>query len=126
MLTKKGFDEFRKEVERALGDVAKKYGADIKGGKIGYSENNFTMELKVNKIDIGGISFEQAEFEKYCGLFGLKPEDYNRRITYCGKGYNLIGFKPSASKYNVLAKCEDGVTYKWTQDMAKMFVNAQK
>lgn len=122
MLTKKEFEMFRKETEEALAKLAEKYGATVKAGKIKYTSNSFNLDLQVAKKDIGGKSFEQIEFEKYCVFYGLKPEHYNKEVTYNGDKYNIVGFKPQASKYPVIAKCEDGKRYKWTEQLAKMLI----
>ncbi|MDD4779199.1 MAG: hypothetical protein PHT02_01155 [Tissierellia bacterium] len=122
MLTKKEFEMFRKETEEALKSIAEKYGATIKAGKIKYTNNSFNLDLQVVKKDIGGKSFEQVEFEKYCVFYGIRPEDYNREVTYNGKIYNLVGFKPNSSKYPILLKCEDGKTYKWGTDLIKLLL----
>ena len=39
------------------------------------------------------------EFKMYCKSYGLDPEDYDRRFTYDGKDYIIIGIRPSKRKY---------------------------
>lgn len=120
MLTKKEFESFRMEAEKALSDIAKKYNVDIKAGKIKYTNNSFNLDLQINKKEIDGKSFEQVEFEKYCSLYGFRPEDYNKTFTMQGKQFSICGFKPRASKMPVLAKSNDGKIYKFGQEIKRL------
>ena len=116
MFTKKQFEEFKHDTEQAMKALAEKYGVNIKPGKIKYAENNFTLELEIAKQEVNGQSFEQAEFGKYCHLFGLKPEDYLREFSYIGKTYMLTGFSLRATKMPIVAKCADGREYRLSRD----------
>lgn len=119
MLTKKEFAAFRQETEQALQAIAEKYNVNIKAGNISYTNTNFNLKLEVTKKDIGGKSFEQVEFEKYCFLYGLKPEDYKKQFTLDGKTFTLTGFKPRARKMPVVAISQDGKGYKFGEDTVK-------
>jgi len=120
MLTKKEFESFRIETEQAMKTIAEKYGVNIHAGKINYDSNSFTLDLKVSKKKVNGKSFEQAEFEKNCIYFGLKPEDYNKSFMSNGRKFNICGIKTSARKMPILAKCEDGKTYKFSLENVQL------
>ena len=120
MLTKEQFRMFRQDVNEVLKGVADKYNVDLQAGNISYSDTNFTMKLEAKAREINGQSFEQAEFEKYCLLYGFSKSDYNREFILNGRKFYLIGFKPKASKYPALAKCEDGKNYKFSAEIIKI------
>lgn len=71
MLSKKGFEMFRKETEQVLQEIAKKYDVNIHAGHISYDSNHFELKLEVTKKEINGKSYEQTEFEKECIYYGL-------------------------------------------------------
>lgn len=122
MFNKQEFKNFRNDVEVALREVAEKYNVDIRAGKINYTEIDFNMKLEVKAREVNGVSYEQAEFNEYCVMFGFKESDYNKEFTYGNKKYNLIGFKPRSRKYPVLVKKEDGKTYKMTTEIVKQLI----
>jgi len=113
MLTNLQFKSFRQEAENALQEIAKKYDVNIKTGSIKYTSNSFNVDLQVTKKEVNGIAFEQAEFERYCFLYGIPKNAYNKELNMNGKKYYPISFKPKASKYPVIVKCSDGNNYKW-------------
>ena len=119
MLTKKEFAAFRQETEQALKALTEKYNVNIKAGNISYTNTNFSLKLEVSKKDIGGKSFEQVEFEKYCVLYGFKPEDYKKKFNMNGKTFTLTGFKPRAKKMPVIAISQDGKGYKFGEETVK-------
>jgi hypothetical protein len=119
MLNKKGFAEFRQETEKALQELAKKFGVNIHAGSISYTDNNFTLKLEVTKKEIEGKSFEQVEFEKNCWMCGLKPEDYKKQFTLNGKVYSIVAIKPRATKMPIVATRPDGSRYKFSEDTVK-------
>jgi thiol-disulfide isomerase/thioredoxin len=119
MLSKKEFESFRKETEEALQKVAQKYNVNIKSGKIKYTDNSFNLDLLVSKKDIGGKTFEQVEFEKYCLMYGLKPEDYRKQFIMNGDVFIITGFKPRATKMPIIAVTPEGKSYKFGEDTVK-------
>jgi len=117
MLSKKEFELFRMELEKATEALAKKFDVTIKAGKIKYSADSFNLDLKVNKKEVNGKSFEQSEFEKYAETYGFMPEDYKKEFVSNGKTFTLIAFKTSARTLPVLAIAEDGRRYKFRTDV---------
>ena len=105
---------FRKDVEKALEEVSKKYGVDIQAGNIRYGENDLTLKLNVTRND---VDVEVMNFNSNVKYFSkLKEDDYGRIINIKGKDYALCGFKPG-NKFSVLARrVSDGATYGFTYD----------
>lgn len=109
---------FRKDVEAALEEVAKKYGVDIKAGNIRYGDNDLNMKLEVTRNDIDVQKVEFLDNIKYA-FTAFKPEDYLAHFTINGNEYELTGFRPR-TKYSVLAKrVKDGKEYGFTYDAVK-------
>lgn len=112
------FDRFREDVKDALKEVAKKYDVVIKPANIKYTTDSFDLKLEVKKIPADGKSMEQSDFEKHCGSYFLKPEDYRRTFESNGKTMRLIGFLPRGRKYNYLGEdIATGKQYKFTESI---------
>jgi hypothetical protein len=75
-------------IETALQGVAKELGLEITlgNGTYGGSTGSLKIEMVVPTAD--GIP---TEFRQYCGLYGLKPEQFGMVFNYEGKHYKLIG-----------------------------------
>lgn len=112
MLTKAEFKELRERIEKDLAVLADDYGINIKAGNIKYEQNSFNITLNATKKEVNGKSFEQAEFEKLCRIYGLTAEDYLKQVTILGKQYVVCGFSKSASKYPIVVKDAYGKEFK--------------
>lgn len=97
---KQEFRAFRTEVEEALKPLAEKYGASVNAGNITYGPYDLGIKVDFKKQSTENNNVEQAEFEMYCKMFGMQPEDYGK-IYNGGKGkeYKLVGFNLAAPKY---------------------------
>ncbi len=122
MLTKLEFDLFRKDTERAMREIANKYGVEIHAGKIKYTSDSFFMEIKANRPEVNGKSFEQSEFEKYAFLYGFDKTDYNKQFRMKGQVFTVYGFKASARTMPVLARGEDGKNYKFGTEVKRLII----
>lgn len=114
---KKSFEAFRKDVEDALNEVAKKYEVQLKTGKIKYGEYDFTMELKSTKIN-EDKDIQQEKFNQVCALYGFTPEQYKVEFNSNGKVFQLIGFNTNKPKNCCSLYCvTDGKTYQCSDEM---------
>ena len=120
MLTKLQFADFRKEAEKALEDIAEKYNATVHCGKINYDANSFRLQVEVSKKEVNGVSFEKAEFERYCSMYGFKKEDYQKTFTTGNDQYTLVGFNTKARTMPILALKSDGRRYKFGTYVLKL------
>ena len=120
MLTKQEFASFRKEAEELLQGLANKYNANIKAGRIKYTDNSFNLDVEVTRKEVDGKPFEQAEFEKLAFLYGFSPEDYGKMFNMGGKTFTLYGFKTNARTMPVLARGNDGKNYKFGVEIKKL------
>ena len=119
MIDRQTLDNFRQDFKKAMEALEKQYGFIIDLGDITYSATSFTGKLEVHEGESKDEVNEQ-EFKMYCKMYGLDPEDYDRRFTYDGKDYIIIGIRPSKRKYPISCQqVQDGKTYAFTADMIR-------
>ena len=104
------FKAFRKDFDKAVEELGKRYGISLKAENITYDSTSFTMKVKAVRTDIDAEKEKFMSDLEYMSLFGFTEEDYKKEITYQGKKYKITGFKPG-NKYNVLAMRDDGKTF---------------
>jgi thiamine monophosphate kinase len=119
MFNKQQFNEFRQDFQNALKEVSEKYNVTITAGNISYTNIDFTMKVNVKMNEVEGKSFEQAEFEKYCLMFGFSPDDYGKKAVNLGEEYILVGFYPRKRKQPVKIT-KDGKSYIISEERAKL------
>jgi hypothetical protein len=113
---KKEFNQFRSEVEEALKGIAEKYNFSIEAGGIKYDSLHMDLTLKVSEKEVNGKSVEQLEFEKYCELFNLEKSDYLKKfVASSGKEFTLYGFNLRAKSMPILARDQQGNSYKFRE-----------
>lgn len=95
----------REDFNKLSKEMEEKHGVSFKLGTIRHDDLTFraTVEGKLLETE-SGQSTEQAEFEKYCILYGFEKSDYKRQIDLQGEVYEFIGFNPSKPKNNVKIK----------------------
>ena len=118
ILTKEQFVALRSEMETALAAVAEKYNCDVSIGNIRYDDINTDITVSFRSKGTDGKTADQLNFEKYCGQYGFKPEDYGFTFTDKNKTYTFVGFNPRARKNYCLLRCE-GATYTTSPDGIK-------
>ena len=105
-ITKAMLKEVREEMNKALEEVGKKYGVQFDTGNASFDEYSFTFKVngKMTATE-DGESVEKKEWDKYCGMFGLKPENFGQTIeANFGQKYQILGLKPSSRKNPILLK----------------------
>ena len=109
-MNKKEVQTIANEIKEALKAIGQKHNMEIGFGNVRYSETQFTAKLTAQVKELDGKSLEQIEFEKYCTIFGFKPEDYRRVANRPSQGhlYRILGFKPSSPKFCL--QVEDTIT----------------
>ena len=119
MIDKQTLDNFRKDFTDVVKILEQKYGLIIELGNIRYSpasfEGKITCKEGASKDDIN-----EQEFKKYCRMYGLDPDDYDRRFTFQGKDYIVVGIRPSKRKYPICCQeVNSGTTYGFTAEGVK-------
>ena len=114
------YKSFRKDVEEALSEVSKKYGLDIKAGKVTYDTHEFTCQLKCEKAGADAKLEKFKEEMKLMEFTGFKFEESDlgkELVLPVGKTktakFTIIGLKPG-NKYNVELKRDNGQIYGYT------------
>ena len=107
IMTKEQVNELRYEMETALAAIAEKYNCDVSVGNIKYDDINTDIVVSLRSKGENGKSADQLNFEKYCGQFGFKSEDYGFTFTDNGKTFEFVGFNPKARKNYCILRCGD-------------------
>ena len=107
IMTKEQFATLRSEMEAALAAIATKYNCDVSIGNIKYDDINTDISVSFRSKGANGKSADQLNFEKYCGQFGFKSEDYGFTFTDNGKTFEFVGFNPKARKNYCILRCGD-------------------
>lgn len=92
-----------KEIEQAIQPILQNYGLSAMVEKTIYGTE---YGCKIKGMKTNGKSVRQAEFEKHCYLYGLKPEDFGKTVEISGKSFQIAGLKLSAKKYPILLSRE--------------------
>lgn len=112
--------DLRSEMQIALNNVANKHGMVVKLGNGTFTSNQFWLKVTFQDDDEGSGSFEETNFKQYASMFGLKPSDFGRTFTYNGKRYKVVGIKPQARRFPIVAERQpDGRRFKFPSTVIK-------
>ena len=116
-LDRNGCKALRKALDEHLADFEAKYGVKLTAGNMTFHHNGKQASVKLEAVvvDESGKAFDVArdEFNRYCGLLGFKPEDWDKPFWINGTEYRLCGLKMSSRKFPILGKTSSGKVYKF-------------
>ena len=119
MIDKQTLENFRQDFKQAMQALETKYGFVIELGRITYTATSFTGKLEVNEGD-SKDDVNEKDFYKYCSMYGLSKDDYDRRFTFQGNDYIVVGIRPSKRKYPICCQqVQNGTTYGFTAECVK-------
>lgn len=119
MIDRQTLENFRNDFKKAMETLEQQYGFVIELGRITYTPTSFTGRLEVHEGESKDDVNEQ-EFKKHCRMYGLDPDDYDRRFTFQGKDYIVVGIRPSKRKYPICCQeVQNGTTYGFTAECVK-------
>lgn len=119
MIDKQTLENFRNDFKKAMETLEKQYGFVIELGRITYTATSFTGKLEVHEGESKDDVNEQ-DFKRYCSMYGLSANDYDRRFTFQGNNYIVVGIRPSKRKYPICCQqVENGTTYGFTAECVK-------
>ena len=119
MIDRQTLENFREDFKKVMEDLESKYGFVIELGRITYTPTSFTGKLEVHEGESKDDVNEQ-DFKKYCRMYGLDESDYDRRFTFQGKDYIVVGIRPSKRKYPICCQeVNSGTTYGFTAEGVK-------
>lgn len=103
----------QQDLKAAFAAVGEKHRISIAMGSLTYNDLYFTCPIKGRFLDAKGSTEEadKAEWDAYCGKFGLKADMFGQVFTIAGKTYKIIGIKPKARKYPVVGQVGSGGKY---------------
>lgn len=102
------------EIHQALDAIAAKHGLRVERNRCTFFPESFVFKATFfcgEGTDKTAVA--RKEFETYCHLFDLTPEDFGREFTCQFETYRIVGLKPERPKYPILGlRLKDGKTYK--------------
>jgi len=102
------------EIQNAINKIGEKYGFTAKLGGITYNDAGFHTTLKTTYLETKqGISGAELEYRTYAKKFGINPNTFGQVFSFENMKYIIIGIAPKARTYPIVAKGEDGKTYKF-------------
>lgn len=98
--------DLRVRIDAALKQVATDLNLKISAAGIQFTPTNCTVKIECSTITPSGeiVTKEVQDFKRYCGMFGLKPEDLGLDFISQGKVYRITGLKPNATRFPVIAE----------------------
>lgn len=97
---KRFFAEFRKEMEKHLDELGKKYSLNFKMGSISWFKDDFSAKIQATKI--GGQPREQRDYETFRKIYKLPV--LGTVVTVGKKKLEITGWSTRSRKYPVEAK----------------------
>lgn len=102
--------EVIRRAEAALAPLAEEFGLTLtpKGSSYDDTVLRLRVELGIRQL-ADGRSSDQAQFEKYCVIYGLSPKEFGREFDYCKDRYKIVAVQPSRDKRPIVgARTRDG------------------
>lgn len=111
---------------KALEELGKELGVKFtyEGGTYGYRSQ---LKIGIEVQDTGtGKSSAQLQYERYCAMWGLKPEWFGKDFYDNGTGYRVSGVNPGSPKFAMqITRISDDKTFKATPMMVKRGMETQ-
>jgi len=106
----------RADLNQAVEAINKKYNVAIRAGNASYDPTGGTATIKLDVVALGDGGAQRdipAElFIQFAPRIGLKPDDLGKVVTIQGRKFKVAGYKPKATKNNIIIKSiDDGKVY---------------
>ena len=92
MISKNLLESIEKDLENALKEASEKHGVELRFGGGTFTEVDATLKLKVTSGVKNSDEYLKQEWDKYCSLYGFKPEHFGTKVIHQGEEVRLIGF----------------------------------
>jgi hypothetical protein len=107
--------------EAALKPFAEKNKLSITIGNASFNDSSAKFKLEVAELGVDGETPARRNFDLYCSLYGLKPEDFESWFTYAGKQYKLVEICPNRPKFPLVGQdIQTGKRFKFGTEIAKI------
>lgn len=114
----------QKEMADALQGIAAKYGVSIKthGGTIGLGGLDLVAKFRVEVTNPEAkADAQKREFEQYCMLFNLTPEQFGATFVNRGITYKISGLAMNKRKFPIRGTSTvDGKELLFTTDVVRL------
>ena len=95
------FKAFRKDLDKAMEEVAKKYGITLKSGNISYDENTFSVKVMAERADVDIQKAKFIENIKYMKFYGFTENDYKAKVRDAYKKHSTADFSEDIEIYEI-------------------------
>jgi len=121
LITKESLNNFRKDVEAALKEVANKYGVNIDAGGASYSNDHFSLTLRVNNVNSSGI---KAQTQRALDNLTWFKNIYGKSFIEGRHRFKVVDYE-YGKKYPVICIRDDGKDFAFHSSIAdtKEFLN---
>jgi hypothetical protein len=120
--------EINRDVGLALSEIGKKHGVSFNVGTVSYNDLYFSFSTKGRFLNAAGSTedADKAEWDSYCGKFGLTSDMFGRMTMVAGKAYRIVRIAPKARKFPVIGQMGSGGKFKLTAESVRMGMIATK
>jgi hypothetical protein len=115
------------EAAAALKAIAEKHGMTVvpNGGTVGGID--MVLKFRFKTADTAAIvASERAEFDAYCGIFGLEPQDFGAKFQTNSRTYTVVGLSLNRRKYPIIVADETGKRMLFTDMVVDRIKAARK
>jgi hypothetical protein len=88
-----------------------------------FTDTTITVKLVASLPDAATGTIESVEardFKANAWRWGMQPTDLGREFTHIRDTFTIIGAKPKAGKFPILAKRSDGKVYKFAPEQVRL------
>ena len=114
----------RAALENVLTDLGRKLDMKIVvGNSIRFTDTTITVKLVASLPDAATGTIESVEardFKANAWRWGMQPTDLGREFTHIRDTFTIIGAKPKAGKFPILATRGDGKVYKFAPEQVRL------
>lgn len=112
------FNQFRTDFKNAVTELEQKYGLSITLKGIRYDYQSFTSTIDAVRVDVNTDdpdAVDRARFNRHVNSVpGVSEAHFGRQFDNFGELFRIIGLKPKATKYPIIAeKLDNKKRYKF-------------
>ena len=112
--------EIAADMQKALELVLKRHGVEVEIGGARFTDVEATYKVRI--FSGSKDNAKQVEWNKYCVLFGMRPEDFGKTFTSNGETYTIDGLNLKAKRMPILATRSDGSGFKFDSVRVKFYM----
>jgi len=112
--TRDGLRDLAQDIDKALEEVAKKHGINIRTGNSRYSNLEATMKLELKLANESGENqADEHNFKTYALTYGIEPDWFGATIHLSGTAFKVTGLNMKSPKNRInLVRVKDNKGFK--------------